>query len=192
MGGTVSLCVAIQAPQRVRKVVVIGSPIHGSSLSFLLKLFGRRLVARLVYHNLWALRLGFRILAPLYSRDPRWPDMMDRDMSRTTLESFLLSIASLHHTDLRPLLQRVNVPAMGMYGDKDVVVSPRQWKPMLAGIPHARIERFPDSGHFIMLDEPKIFMETLHRFLDDDGATIPNAGIRDAPIRETRITEPIL
>ena len=32
MGGTVSLSVAIQLPQRVRKVVVIGSPIVGSSL----------------------------------------------------------------------------------------------------------------------------------------------------------------
>jgi pimeloyl-ACP methyl ester carboxylesterase len=196
MGGTVSLSVAIQAPERVRKVVVIGSPIHGSSLSFLLKLFGRRLVARLVYHNLWALRLGFRLLAPFYSRDPRWPGMMDRDISRTTLESFLLSIASLHRTDLRPSLQRVQVPAMGMYGDRDIVVSPRQWKPMLAGIPHARIERFPDSGHFIMLDEPKKFMQTLHSFLDDEagiihGASIADARIADASIPELHITEPI-
>ena len=37
MGGTVSLSVAIQYPERVRKVVVIGSPIVGSSLSLLLK-----------------------------------------------------------------------------------------------------------------------------------------------------------
>ena len=29
--------------------------------------------------------------------------MMDRDLSRTTLESFLLSIASLRRTDLRPI-----------------------------------------------------------------------------------------
>ncbi len=58
MGGTVSLSVAIQYPERVRKVVVIGSPIVGSSLSLLLKLFGRRPVAYVVYHNLWGLRIG--------------------------------------------------------------------------------------------------------------------------------------
>src|SRR3990172_193737 len=45
MGGTVSLSVAIQYHERVRKVVVIGSPIFGSSLSLLLKLAGRRSVA---------------------------------------------------------------------------------------------------------------------------------------------------
>ena len=166
MGGTVSLSVAIQFPERVRKVAVIGSPIVGSSLSFLLKLFGRRLIAYLVYNNIWTLKLGFKILSPLYTKDPRWSEMMNRDISRTTLESFLMSIASLRNTDLRPDLPKVSMPAMGMYGDKDIVVDPKQWKPMKEGIPHARIERFPKSGHFIMLDEPPVFMETLHDFLD--------------------------
>jgi pimeloyl-ACP methyl ester carboxylesterase len=167
MGGTVSLSVAIQYPQRVRKVVVLGSPIVGSSLSLLLKLFGRRPVAWLVHNNLWALRLGFRILAPFYSSDPRWADMMNRDLSRTSLESFLLSIASLRQTDLRPNLPEIKIPAMGMYGKRDIVVNPNQWQPMLAGIPHARIERFDTAGHFIMLDEPELFMDCLRSFLDD-------------------------
>jgi pimeloyl-ACP methyl ester carboxylesterase len=166
MGGTVSLLVAIQYPHRVCKAVVIGSPIMGSSLNFLLKMFGRRLVAYVVHKNPWTLRIGFRILAPLYTRDRRWPKMMDRDLSQTTLESFLMSIASLRRTDLRPQLSQVKIPAMGMYGDKDVVVSPQQWKPMLEGIPHARVERFHSAGHFIMLDEPEKFVDTLLNFLE--------------------------
>ncbi|MEW5873478.1 MAG: alpha/beta hydrolase [Chloroflexota bacterium] len=166
MGGTVSLSVAIQFPERVRKVVVVGSPIVGSSLSLLLKLFGRRMVASIVHNNLWGLRLGFRVLSPFYTRDPRWPEMMNRDLSQTTLESFLMSIASLRETDLRPQLKRIKVPVMGMYGDKDIVVHPEQWKPILGGIPNARIERFHDAGHFIMLDHPQQFIETLRDFLD--------------------------
>jgi pimeloyl-ACP methyl ester carboxylesterase len=47
------------------------------------------------------------------------------------------------------------------------VVSPYQWRPLQAGVPHARIERYPRSGHFIMLDEPQVFMETLRNFLDN-------------------------
>ena len=166
MGGTVSLSVALQYPHRVRKVVVVGSPIVGSSLSLLLKLFGRRMVAFVIFHNLWGLRLGFRLMSPFYTRDPRWSDMMDRDLSDTTLESFLLSIASLRETDLRSRLHQLQIPAMGIYGDKDIVVHPEQWKPMLAGIPHARIERFPRAGHFPMLDEPQRFQELLRDFLD--------------------------
>jgi pimeloyl-ACP methyl ester carboxylesterase len=182
MGGTVSLSVAIQYPQRVRKVAVIGSPIVGSSLSILLKLFGRRWIASVVHHNLWALKLSYRVLAPFYSRDPRWADMMDRDVSKTTLESFLTSIASLRKTDLRPGLHQIKVPAMGMFGHRDIVVSPNQWKPMLKGIPHARIERFPKAGHFIMLDEPQAFQETLRSFLEQEGTMADGLPVSTAAV----------
>jgi pimeloyl-ACP methyl ester carboxylesterase len=150
----------------VRKVVVVGSPIVGSSLSLLLKLFGRKSIAYVVHHNLWGLRYGFRLAAPFYTRDPRWTDMMDRDLSRTTLESFLFSIASLRETDLRPQLSSIRVPVMGMYGNKDNVVHPLQWQPIQEYIPSARVECFPTSGHFIMLDEPGKFQEILRDFLE--------------------------
>jgi pimeloyl-ACP methyl ester carboxylesterase len=166
MGGTVSLAVAIQYPLWVKKVVVVGSPIHGSSLSLLLKLLGIKPVANVVYNHMWGFRLFFRLFARFYSKDPRWPQMMERDLSATTLESFLYSIASLRSTDLRPLLHQITIPVMGMYGDKDIVVHPNQWKPMLEGIQHARVERFHQAGHFIMLDEPAHFSQTLKDFLD--------------------------
>ncbi len=168
MGGTVSLMTAIQFPERVEKVTVIGSPIVGSSLSWLLKLFGHRVIAYTIHNNLWILRLGFRLLAPLYSQDPNWPQMMNRDLSKTTFDSFLISIASLRETDLRPDLPKIHVPVMGMYGDRDIVVDPHQWQPLLAGVPHARIERFPTAGHFIMLDEPAQFRARLMDFLEND------------------------
>jgi len=171
MGGTVSLSVAIQFPQRVRKVVVIGSPIVGSSLNLLLKLCGRRVFAWLLYHNMWAFQLYYRFLAPLYTTDRRWPEMMDRDLSKTTLESFLTSIASLRKTDLRPHLPQVKVPAMGIYGERDIVVNPTQWKVMQEGIPQTRVERYPDAGHFPMLDVPERFMKVLHEFLDSESIT---------------------
>lgn len=170
MGGTVSLSVAIQYPQRVRKIVVVGSPITGSALSLLLKLFGRKVPAYVVYHNMWSFKLFYRALSPLYTSDRRWPQMMDRDLSSTTLESFLYSIASLRKTDLRGKLNQVKIPTMGMYGNRDIVVHPDQWKPLLEGIPHARIERFSNAGHFIMLDVPDLFRQTLKEFLDTDSS----------------------
>jgi pimeloyl-ACP methyl ester carboxylesterase len=166
MGGTVSLSVTIQHPERVSKVVVIGSPIVGSSLAFLLKLAGYNWIAALVFNFMWALHLGIKIAAPIISKNPRFYTMMERDLSRTTLESFFLSIASLHRTDLRPFLNQITIPTMGMYGDKDVIVHPKQWQPLQAGVPQARIERFKNAGHFIMLDEPQTFQETLKDFLD--------------------------
>jgi pimeloyl-ACP methyl ester carboxylesterase len=171
MGGTVSLSVAIQYPQRVSKVVVVGSPIVGSSLALPLKMAGRKPIAVVLFNMMWAFRLGMRIYSPLICKDPRFPKMMDSDLSRTTVESFLLSIASLRRTDLRPFLPKVKAPAMGMFGDRDNIVHPRQWQPMKEGIPSARIERFPKAGHFIMLDEPEPFARKLKTFLDEETNT---------------------
>lgn len=168
MGGTVSLSVAIQYPQRVSKVVVVGSPIVGSSLALTLKFAGYRGIAFLLFNMMSVFRLGMRMASPFICRDPRFSDMMDHDLTSTTLESFLLSIASLRRTDLRPKLDCVHIPAMGMYGERDIIVDPREWRTMQKGIPSARIERFRQAGHFIMLDEPEPFMQTLKDFLDSE------------------------
>ncbi len=166
MGGTVSLSVAAHYPERVDKVVVIGSPIEGSSLALLLKLAGIRRIAWLVYHTMWALKLGIRIASPFITRERRWPDMINQDLSRVTLESFLMSIASLRRTDLRPFLAPIRQRVLGMYGDRDVIVNPNQWAVLKAGAPNAIIDRYPHAGHFIMLDEPRKFMTSLKYFLD--------------------------
>jgi pimeloyl-ACP methyl ester carboxylesterase len=171
MGGTVSLSVAIQYPDRVTKVVVIGSPIVGSSLTLMPTLASYKPVAVMVYNAMGLLKLGLRLAAPTITRDRRWSSMISRDLSRTTLESFLLSIASLRQTDLLPSLSRIQVPVMGMYGHKDNIVKPDQWQPLLAGVPHARIERYPDCGHFPMLDQPQRFMATLGSFLNAESVT---------------------
>jgi pimeloyl-ACP methyl ester carboxylesterase len=165
MGGTVSLSVALKYPQRVTKAVVVGSPIAGSSLALPLKLAGYRGIAFLLFSFMGVFRWVMRRVSPFICRDPRFPDLMDRDLSRTTLESFLVSIASLRRTDLRPQLGAITIPTMGMFGDRDNIVSPRQWQAMKSGIPTARIERFKNAGHFIMLDEPDRFRFTLKDFL---------------------------
>jgi len=171
MGGTVSLSVAIKYPERVSKVVVVGSPIVGSSLAPLLKLAGYRPIAFMLFNMMGVFRTGMRLYSPIICKDPRFPAMMDRDLSRTTVESFLRSIASLRRTDLVPVLPQIKIPAMGIYGDKDVIVHPLQWQPMLAGIPHAVIERFPNAGHFLMLEEPTAFSQKLKTFLDRETPT---------------------
>ncbi len=172
MGGTVSLSVAIKYPQRVSKVVVVGSPMVGSSLAPLLKLAGNRSIAFMLFNMMGVFRTGMRMYSPYICKDPRFPEMMDRDLSRTTVESFLRSIASLRRTDLTPMLSQIKVPAMGMFGDKDVIVDPMQWQPMQQGIPHAVIERFPMAGHFPMLEEPTAFTQKLKAFLDQDARTL--------------------
>lgn len=168
MGGTVSLSLAMQYPERASKAVVVGSPIVGSSLALPLKLAGYRPIAFLLFNMMGLFRASVRIASPFICRDPRFPAMMDRDLSRTTVESFLLSIASLRRTDLRPSLGQIKIPCLGIYGAKDNIVHPLQWQPMQQGIRNVRIEHFPAAGHFPMLEEPADFSRRLKAFLDEE------------------------
>jgi pimeloyl-ACP methyl ester carboxylesterase len=167
MGGTVSLSVAINHPEKVSKVVVIGSPIQGSSLSILLKLASIRTIANLVYKMMSTLKLSIRIAAPIITRESRWPKMIHEDLDQVTLESFLLSISSLRQTDLTHQLAPIYQPVMGMYGDRDVIVNPNQWSILDRSLQRVRIERYRRAGHFIMLDEPQQFKSTLKEYLDN-------------------------
>lgn len=183
MGGTVGLSVAIRHPERVSKVVVVGSPIVGSSLAWPLKLAGYRPIAFMLFNMMGVFRFGIRVASPFICRDERFADMMDRDLSRTTVESFLRSIASLRRTDLRPMLDQISIPTMGIYGDRDIIVHPKQWQPLEKGVSQAHIERFPFAGHFPMLEEHHQFSEKLKSFLDmeDPARTIPRASTSLTP-----------
>jgi len=145
---------------------VIGSPIVGSSLALLLKLASVPWIGRLVRQNVGLLALRMRLYAPLVTRAPSlWYPMVSRDIKRTTIESFFASIRSLRHTDLRPRLTEVKMPALGVYGLRDVIVHPRQHALMSAGIAHAQVKTLPGSGHFPMLDEPAMFDRLIRDFV---------------------------
>ena len=92
--------------------------------------------------------------------------MVARDLSATTVASFFGSIRSLRRTDLRPRLSEIKVPVMGIYGGRDVIVNPHEYMPLQAGVPQARIEIMPKSGHFPMLDEPERYLQLVRAFLE--------------------------
>ena len=167
MGGTVCLLFAARHPARVDKVAVISAPIVGASLRFFPRVFGYRWFGWITYQNLWLYRRVYRLLARKYSKHAGWADMMDRDVSHTTLGAFFASIGSLRRTDLRPILQQINAPVLGVYGARDNVVDPGQWMVLQHDLPQARTVLFPSSGHFPMLDEPARFLRHLRPFLDE-------------------------
>lgn len=167
MGGTVSLGLALECPERVERVAVVGSPIQGEGLALFLRLAARRLLASLAYRSPGVLPLGVRLFSPLLARDWKtWYRMFERDLSRTTLESFHLSIASLYKTDLSPRLGEIRMPTLGIYGQRDRVVDPDQGEVLARGAPRADVCRFHRSGHFPMLDEPERFYQVLGEFLN--------------------------
>ncbi|GAB4575335.1 MAG: alpha/beta hydrolase [Anaerolineae bacterium] len=166
MGGTVSLSMAIKYPERVVKVGVVGSPIHGSSLNWLLKLSGYQAVARTFFLAPPAVKLFLRGYAYFMANDgARMSRMIVEDFSQVSVNSFFESIGTLRETDLRPRLAELQMPTLGIYGRKDIIVHPNQHDVLKVGVSHAQMHLFQNSGHFVMLDEPGKFHRTVIDFL---------------------------
>jgi len=165
MGGTVALNLALDRPGRVDRLAIVGSPIEGDSLNLFLKLAGYQWIAFLVWNSPSLLRIGLKLYAPLVAANSRaWYQLLINDLSKMTLESFLWSINSLHHTNLRPRLGKLRVPVLGVYGRGDKIVDPRQAE-LLRPVPTARVEVLAGSRHFPMLDEPEKFNSILLSYL---------------------------
>lgn len=173
MGGTVSLSVAIRHPEKVVKVIVVGSPIQGTSLSPLLKLAGYRGWVGLgqttpVLYNTFqrGLQPLLRAYSYLLAKDGKaLGNMLTADASKLSAAPFFESIGTLRETDLRPRLQVLPMPILGIYGKKDLIVDPGQGKVLKESAPRSRVEMFDGSGHFPMMDESERFHSTVRDFL---------------------------
>ncbi|MBK8030248.1 MAG: alpha/beta hydrolase [Anaerolineae bacterium] len=173
MGGTVSLSVAIRQPEKVVKVIVIGSPIQGNSLSPLLKLasyrgwIGLGQTTPILYD---AFQKGFKPFLRAYSymlaKDGRTlGNMLTTDVAKINATPFFESIGTLRATDLRPRVSELQMPVLGIYGRKDLIVDSGQGKVLKDSLPSSRVEMFDASGHFPMMDETERFHSTVREFL---------------------------
>jgi pimeloyl-ACP methyl ester carboxylesterase len=168
MGGTVSLSAAVRFPEKVVKVIVIGSPIQGTSLNLLLKASGYKPVAHVFWLYPSLLKLFLSGYSYLMAKDGRTlSQMMLADITQTSVDPFFESIGTLHRTDLRPRLSEVSLPVLGIYGKKDIIVHPNQGTVLKKYAPQSRIEWFEKSGHFPMMDESERFHLTLRDFLNN-------------------------
>jgi pimeloyl-ACP methyl ester carboxylesterase len=165
MGGTVSLKMTLEHPERVIKTAIVGSPVVGDSLNVLLKLGGTEWIAHTLFQL--PLLLRFVIWIVLAGDSKRIQDMIFRDVSRVNAESFFRSIGDLRRTDLRPQIGEIRVPTLGVFGEHDNIVCPSQSQVLASRVPHARIRMMAHSRHFPMLDEPQPFRETLLQFLSE-------------------------
>jgi pimeloyl-ACP methyl ester carboxylesterase len=168
MGGTTVLGVAMKYPERVQKVAVVGSPINGRSLSIFLKLVSNGTIARIMLagENQPLLKTFLRGWSPFVARDPRvFYDMTVRNSGGFSTESFYSSINSLRLTNLSDQLHRLKIPAMGIYGAKDVIVNPNQVKLFQRYIPHGKTTWIPRAGHFPMWDTPEEWAAAFREFM---------------------------
>lgn len=176
MGGMVALKTAINHPKRIGRVAAVGAPIVGDSLSWLLKLTDRPVLAEAFARAPWFRRFMFsRFLGE--TNDPAVHEILDDSVksSSTTLQR---AVSSMWRTDLRPELPRLTVPTLIVHGGRDEIVHPNQ-ADLFDNISAAEVVVMPESRHFPFLDEADLFNDILIRFLKQENLrTMPRVRVR--------------
>jgi pimeloyl-ACP methyl ester carboxylesterase len=155
-GGQVSIQLAATSPERVGKLVLVGSAGIRTrpALATRLKRTAARLGKWLAAHGGW---IGERLRAAIYRR-VQSQDYADAGPLRPTL----VRVIAEDLTRLLPLIQSPTLLVWGAH-DRDVPLAAAQV--MARQIPNTRLVVFENSGHFSYLDDFDRFRLLVGRFL---------------------------
>lgn len=104
-----------------------------------------------------------RFLATLAAMPPEATHAMQRNQA--ALQA-LAGDPYMHDPRLLARLAAVRVPALGVWGASDGVVTPAYGRAMLAAFPVSRFEVVPEAGHLPHLEQPARTAAVLDPFLD--------------------------
>jgi pimeloyl-ACP methyl ester carboxylesterase len=184
MGGMVAMQTALDYPERVVRLATVGAPFDGRSLSWLLKLQYWSLPVYVFAHLPWLRRSMFRFFMG-QSDDPSVQEILNETV-KSDSATLQATVRSMMHTDLRPELMRLKVPALIVHGGRDEVVHPNQAR-LFDDISLAQPLVMPRSRHFPFFDEQDAFHDYLLSFLKEPEPTVqpsPNGSPYPAKSKE--------
>lgn len=166
LGGLVALDFACHHRDRVRSIVVSGAPGLGSTqLGIAVEWDVSDALAHSVASNIF--------------HDPGRVSPEHVGMALGVLSSddtklnVLRALRDARRCDVAALLPRVDVPALLIWGEHDVVTPVAPWRDAVRSMPAAELQVVPDSGHSPMIETPGAFVERLLGFLAGGSAARP-------------------
>ena len=168
MGGLWSLYFALAAPDRVRKVVLLGGPAASASPPPP----SRPPRPPAGDGSIEDTRARFRVVMADPSRAP--VEVLEADFAASRIPgasrawNTMVEDCGRERTTtyaLRPELKNLKAPTVFIYGDKDMEGPPSLAREMAALAPNARCEIISDAGHLVWLDQPNSCMRIIKEFL---------------------------
>jgi pimeloyl-ACP methyl ester carboxylesterase len=177
-GAFVALAFAIERPQRVRRLILIGAGAGGPSWMRAPGALWNRSHPAHWHWVLWAsvYQLTRRLAAQklmfnVVSR-ASWVDQSRAQQQHVSPWDWFRSAHPrtqwgqvARRLDYRPRLEEVRVPTLVLTGRQDPQMPVACAQELAAGIPNARLVLFEWSGHYPFLEEPGTFWATVRAFL---------------------------
>jgi pimeloyl-ACP methyl ester carboxylesterase len=167
MGGYIALQYALQHPNTINKLVLIGA--SGSNLTVAEQKKRNKILHHIKnnrYGGMGRQRLK-QFIHPTQLNTPVADTIldMDRDLGKDTL------IAQLEATADRPALfdqlKALDFPVLIIGGEHDLLIPPTQIQHLGQCFNHAQVEIIKDSGHMSPLEAPQQVGELINQFFND-------------------------
>ncbi|GAA2103225.1 alpha/beta fold hydrolase [Microlunatus panaciterrae] len=182
LGGGISLEFCYLFPERVRRLILVGSGGLGREVSPLLRsatLPGAELVLSVVASN-WVRgraesvgrvlsKAGWRPGSDLTALWQGYASLGDADSRRAFLATTRAVVdPGGQSVSARALLPEIaKIPLLVVWGTRDRMIPPWHATAAQAAVPGCRVELFEGSGHFPHLDEPDRFAEVVRDFITE-------------------------
>ena len=182
-GGLIAGLFALEHPEMVEKMVLVGSGGFGREVSWFLRVMSLPVVGGLVYQPWLNNKMG--ATKYLFHRPPAILDELLPEMNRLKLlpgarAAMLRSMSSsINLGGLRKqwyILERLKsseVPLMTVWGAEDIIIPVSHAEAVRRELPDSLVQIIPECGHWPQMEKPSQFNPMLTGFLGGDPARAP-------------------
>jgi 4,5:9,10-diseco-3-hydroxy-5,9,17-trioxoandrosta-1(10),2-diene-4-oate hydrolase len=162
LGGGIALHVALNFPEKIKKLVLIDSLCLGREIAFWVRLFSIPAIIKSVGHVFLGIMKSIKWIAEQLN-----PAKYIMSMS-TAAMSVGGSITTFREQTLvlENRLSEVKMPTLVIWGSRDPIVPVLQAYRAALAIPDCKVKVFEKRGHNVHRDELQEFSSLLSRFLD--------------------------
>ena len=172
MGGAVSLCFALDRPERVSRLVLIGAPVYLGNVPKMLWSMRRPIVGRILEPLLG--RWTVRVVVPTAFHDRRFitEELIDeysialatREGRRAAAETLRRCLSPRLPEMIRRYAQ-LRPPVLFIRGEHDGVVDEASAEKFCRAVPKGTLLRIPASGHVPQEETPEAVIPAMAEFL---------------------------
>ena len=166
MGGMVALEVALQAPQAVVGLAVLGSSARADTPELIAL---REQAITLFEAGRMDEVLRANVALAFHPHGAAQPALVASYLAMVRRAGAAMLIAQnravMARADLRPHLASITAPVLLMCGEADMLTPPEHSREMAALLPSARLELVPGAGHMLTMEQPQRVADALLEWL---------------------------
>lgn len=173
MGGAIALQMAIMAPQRIKKMILVCARFQPNALSRMV--FSMR--NQLIENHFNDQAVAQYMMPLLFGDDFLNNDLLVNGFMQWTVKNpfpqtphgYRNQLAALRHADFTAELSHIAIPTFVIAGEEDILMRPKHAKTLSDSLKNSTFTMMTNCGHMPHVEKSKEFVEMILSFLQSHG-----------------------